>query len=155
MRKVGERLLVDVRLDGGGSDGGTDGWTRCVDADNVKLPDAGYYFGLTSSTGDLSDNHEVYEFVLRTKSAPSVAAVESESDIAAEKEMARENGAQDVAEQSVEQDDDVARIVEQSEVIKMLKSQGEEHDARLNAIRTHLVEQIRGLSAHLDSMTGK
>ena len=153
VRRVGERLLVDVRIGGGG----TDAWSRCVDVDNVQLPDAGYYFGLTSSTGDLTDNHDVYEFVLKTKAAPPVADVETRSDIAAQEEMARasENGGTDDKTQATEPDDDVARIVEQSDVIKLLKTQGEEHDARLAAIRTHLVEQIRGLTAHMDSMTGK
>ena len=161
VRKVGERLLVDIRV-GGNSEGGNNsagradgGWSRCVDVDNVKLPDAGYYFGVTSSTGDLTDNHDVYEFVLRTKAAPAVATVESRSDVAAEKEMARETGEGGAGDGDREQDDDVARIVEQSDVIQLLKTQGEEHDARLVAIRTHLVEQIRGLTAHLDSMTGK
>ena len=164
VRKVGERLLVDINVASGSSinndndNNNNEEWTRCIDVDNVRVPDAGYYFGLTSSTGDLSDNHDVYEFVLRTKSAPAVTSVQSRSEVNAEMNMARQVGDDNNGENKAEtadQDDDVARIVEQSEVIKMLKAQGEDHDAKLNAIRTHLVEQIRGLTAHLDSMTGK
>ena len=152
VRKVGERVMVDVNLNSLGS------WTRCVDVDNVKIPDEGYYFGITSSTGDLTDNHQVHGFTLRTKVANPVATVESESEIQAEEDMARQVDGQADSDKSgtnVEQDDDVARIVEQSQVTQLLKTQGEEHDIRIKSIRTHLVEQIRGLTGHLDSMTGK
>lgn len=36
-------------------------WKMCFEAINVKLP-TGYYFGMTATTGDLSDNHDIISF---------------------------------------------------------------------------------------------
>lgn len=33
-------------------------WKECFQVKGVKLP-TGYYFGLTATTGDLSDNHDI------------------------------------------------------------------------------------------------
>lgn len=33
-------------------------WKECFQVKGVKLP-TGYYFGVTATTGDLSDNHDI------------------------------------------------------------------------------------------------
>lgn len=33
-------------------------WKECFAVKGVKLP-TGYFFGITATTGDLSDNHEI------------------------------------------------------------------------------------------------
>jgi len=38
-----------------------DNWVQCVEVHDVMLP-AGYYFGVSAATGDLSDNHDIYSF---------------------------------------------------------------------------------------------
>jgi len=38
-----------------------DKWKECIDVSGVRLP-TGYFFGLTSATGDLADNHEIVSF---------------------------------------------------------------------------------------------
>lgn len=34
------------------------GWKQCFQVNEVKLP-TGYYIGISSTTGDLSDNHDI------------------------------------------------------------------------------------------------
>ena len=148
------RVTVDVNLHGSVT------WTRCADVNNVRVPTAGYYFGLTSSTGDLVDNHDIHLFRLETSTAPDVATVESRTDVAAEREQAAADevpGSDDAGDGSSSGApvDDVGRIVEQSEVFQMLKAQAEVHAEKLEAIRSHLDSQVRGLSAHIDSITSK
>lgn len=36
-------------------------WKECFSVPNVQLP-TGYYFGVSATTGDLSDNHDIYFF---------------------------------------------------------------------------------------------
>lgn len=36
-------------------------WKNCFVVNNVELP-TGYYFGLSATTGDLSDNHDIHSF---------------------------------------------------------------------------------------------
>ena len=48
VRYTNGRVTVDVNVHT------SDTWTRCVDVDGVVLPDSGYYFGLTASTGALA-----------------------------------------------------------------------------------------------------
>lgn len=36
-------------------------WKVCFEADNVKLP-TGYFFGMSATTGDLSDNHDIISY---------------------------------------------------------------------------------------------
>lgn len=36
-------------------------WKQCFRVEGVKLP-TGYYFGASATTGDLSDNHDIYAF---------------------------------------------------------------------------------------------
>lgn len=36
-------------------------WKNCFVVNNVELP-TGYFFGLSATTGDLSDNHDVHSF---------------------------------------------------------------------------------------------
>ena len=145
------RVTVDVNLHGSVT------WTRCADVNNVYVPTAGYYFGLTSSTGDLVDNHDINLFRLQTSTAPERATVESRTDVAAEEEQAAADevpgdGNSGSGNAPV---DDVGRIVEQSGVFQMLKRQAEVHAEKLHAIRSHLDSQVRGLRAHIDSITSK
>lgn len=37
------------------------GWKECFKVEGVRLP-TGYYFGASSTTGDLSDNHDILAF---------------------------------------------------------------------------------------------
>lgn len=34
------------------------GWKQCFQVNEVKLP-TGYYIGISATTGDLSDNHDI------------------------------------------------------------------------------------------------
>lgn len=36
-------------------------WKNCFVVNNVELP-TGYYFGMSATTGDLSDNHDIHSF---------------------------------------------------------------------------------------------
>ncbi|KRT81782.1 hypothetical protein AMK59_6089 [Oryctes borbonicus] len=69
-------------------------WKECFKVTGVKLP-TGYYFGLTSTTGDLSDNHDILSIRLyeldvpddngddnedRSKRSPSAVFFESPRD---------------------------------------------------------------------------
>lgn len=36
-------------------------WKKCFEVHGVELP-TGYYFGISATTGDLSDNHDIYSF---------------------------------------------------------------------------------------------
>lgn len=48
------RLVLSISL--------VDGkWAPCFTRENVDLP-SGYFFGVSASTGDLSDNHDVLDF---------------------------------------------------------------------------------------------
>ncbi|XP_018425228.1 PREDICTED: vesicular integral-membrane protein VIP36 [Nanorana parkeri] len=73
---------------------GKNEWKNCVDISGVRLP-TGYYFGATSATGDLSDNHDiismkVYQLMVEhspedenidwTKIEPSVSLLKSPKD---------------------------------------------------------------------------
>ena len=48
VRYTNGRVTIDINVHT------SDTWTRCVDVDGVVLPDSGYYFGLTASTGALA-----------------------------------------------------------------------------------------------------
>ena len=46
-------------------------WTTCFTENNVRLP-TGLYLGLSAATGDLSDNHDIYDlkfYALPSKSS--------------------------------------------------------------------------------------
>lgn len=52
IRYQNDRLTVSTDIDG------KNVWKECFSAPNVRLP-SHYYFGFTSATGDLSDNHDI------------------------------------------------------------------------------------------------
>ena len=144
------RVTVDINLLH------SDTWTRCIDVENVILPDTGYYFGMTASTGDLSDNHDIHSFKVASTKAPSVPTVETKAEgivndyenekLRNENKMnpnfdSNKNGGDGVKTNS---DDDVSEIVQQSDVYQMLVKQGVVHDEKMNAIKLHLKEQLNG-----------
>ncbi|XP_067857482.1 VIP36-like protein isoform X2 [Heptranchias perlo] len=52
IRYLKRRLTVMIDIDGKNE------WKDCIDIPGVKLP-LGYYFGASSATGDLTDNHDI------------------------------------------------------------------------------------------------
>ncbi|NXT59300.1 LMA2L protein, partial [Pluvianellus socialis] len=81
IRYVKRRLTVSAACRGRADSGGTAGlkdlllsqvlididgkheWRDCIDVPGVRLP-RGYYFGTSSVTGDLSDNHDIISLKL-------------------------------------------------------------------------------------------
>ncbi|XP_074474343.1 lectin, mannose-binding 2-like a [Sebastes fasciatus] len=57
IRYVRRRLTIMIDIDGQHE------WRDCLDIPGVRLP-LGYYFGATSITGDLSDNHDIISLKL-------------------------------------------------------------------------------------------
>ncbi|XP_039624233.1 lectin, mannose-binding 2-like a isoform X2 [Polypterus senegalus] len=57
IRYVRRRLTVMIDIDGKSE------WRDCLDIPGVRLP-KGYYFGASSVTGDLSDNHDIISLKL-------------------------------------------------------------------------------------------
>nr|CAG4651043.1 EOG090X07L3 [Simocephalus serrulatus] len=55
------------------------GWKPCFTVDGVRLP-TGYYFGMSATTGDLSDNHDIIAVKLYELDSPE-DAVEDRSNI--------------------------------------------------------------------------
>lgn len=45
-------------------------WKQCFQVEGVKLP-TGYYFGMTATTGDLSDNHDIVSVRLYELDSPN------------------------------------------------------------------------------------
>ncbi|XP_067879495.1 VIP36-like protein isoform X2 [Heterodontus francisci] len=52
IRYLKRRLTVMINIEGKNE------WKDCIDIPGVKLP-LGYYFGISSATGDLTDNHDI------------------------------------------------------------------------------------------------
>lgn len=52
-------------------------WTECVRLKDVDIP-PGYYLGFTASTGDLSDNHDIFSVNVRGEAGASKADVPEE-----------------------------------------------------------------------------
>ncbi|XP_078095410.1 lectin, mannose-binding 2-like a isoform X2 [Mustelus asterias] len=52
IRYLKRRLTVMINIEGKNE------WKDCIDIPGVKLP-LGYYFGVSSATGDLTDNHDI------------------------------------------------------------------------------------------------
>lgn len=50
---------------------GKNAWKDCFSVEGVKLP-TGYHFGVSATTGDLSDNHDVLSFKLYELDPPDV-----------------------------------------------------------------------------------
>jgi len=58
-------------------------WAPCFSLDGVKLP-TGYYFGISATTGDLSDNHDVIAIKTYELETPEGVSKEERADIAVE-----------------------------------------------------------------------
>ncbi|XP_038064707.1 vesicular integral-membrane protein VIP36-like [Patiria miniata] len=52
IRYLGGRLAIMTDIDGKAE------WKTCIDVDGIKLP-TGYYFGISATTGQLADNHDI------------------------------------------------------------------------------------------------
>nr|CAG4651889.1 EOG090X07L3 [Triops cancriformis] len=70
-----ERDTLSVSMDAEGKAG----WKPCFTVNGVKLP-TGYYFGLSATTGDLSDNHDVVAIKMYDLTSPD-DPVEDRSNI--------------------------------------------------------------------------
>lgn len=46
------------------------GWKPCFTVEGVRLP-TGYYFGMSATTGDLSDNHDIIAVKLYELDSPT------------------------------------------------------------------------------------
>jgi len=46
------------------------GWKPCFEVDGVRLP-TNYYFGMSATTGDLSDNHDIIAVKLYELDTPN------------------------------------------------------------------------------------
>jgi len=64
IRYEDSRLQVMLDVDDAGK------WKECFDVSGVRLP-TGYFFGVTSATGDLADNHEVVSFKFYELNTPT------------------------------------------------------------------------------------
>ena len=67
MRYLDDKLSVFTDMEN------ADSWKPCFDSEGVVLP-TNYYFGLSSVTGDLSDNHDITSFkvfTLTSRTAPT------------------------------------------------------------------------------------
>jgi len=68
-------------------------WAPCVSIDGVRLP-TGYYFGMSATTGDLSDNHDLVSIKTYELDTPASVSREERADImpeAAKAEAPREH----------------------------------------------------------------
>lgn len=74
MRVVYRRQVLKVSLDVNGQNI----WQTCFIIRDLVLP-PGYFFGLSASTGDLSDNHDIVSFQLSEAPAMSELDVEEEN----------------------------------------------------------------------------
>lgn len=55
-------------------------WKECLKVMGVRLP-TGYYFGITATTGDLSDNHDILSIRLFELDVPEDVSNEDRSNI--------------------------------------------------------------------------
>jgi len=55
-------------------------WAPCVSIEGVKLP-TGYYFGMSATTGDLSDNHDIVSIKTYELDTPASVSREERADI--------------------------------------------------------------------------
>ena len=129
------KLIVDINLHN------SDTWTRCVDVNGVYLPQGGYYFGFTASTGDLTDAHDIFGVTIQTERSPDP-----------------EGNGQHAVDPDAPTDDEmegINNIVKETGIVKTLQQQGDEHQERITDIKYHLENQVKGLNAHLYSMISK
>ena len=129
------KLIVDINLHN------SDTWTRCVDVSGVYLPQGGYYFGLTASTGDLSDTHDIFSVTIQTERSPPP---EDDGKVAVNPDAPTDD-----------EMEGINNIVKETGIVKALQSQGDEHQERITDIKYHLENQVKGLNAHLYSMISK
>lgn len=55
-------------------------WKQCFQVSEVKLP-TGYYFGISATTGDLSDNHDILSIRLFELDLPDDVSINSFSTL--------------------------------------------------------------------------
>lgn len=48
-------------------------WKECLKVNGIKLP-TGYYFGISATTGDLSDNHDILSVKLYELDLPDTVS---------------------------------------------------------------------------------
>lgn len=51
-------------------------WKECFSVEGIKLP-TGYYFGISATTGDLSDNHDILSVKLYELDLPDDVSIKS------------------------------------------------------------------------------
>ena len=175
------RVTVDMNLHS------SDTWTRCVDVEDVgplgtaaqgtgaqgtgaQGKNGGYYLGVTASTGDLSDHHDIHSLTVSSANAPAIlSTVATHAEMIA-KDYEESKGKEDVLLEvsssipvptakenggASDDSDEIHAIVEQSGVYQKLHLIGQEHDVKIQNIKDHLSEQLKGLSAHMESMLSK
>jgi mannose-binding lectin 2 len=49
-------------------------WKECFSVKEIKLP-TGYFFGISATTGDLSDNHEILSVKLFELDSPNDVSI--------------------------------------------------------------------------------
>jgi len=64
IRYENEKLTVSTDIDNKA------GWKPCFEVDGVRLP-TNYYFGMSATTGDLSDNHDIIAVKLYELDTPN------------------------------------------------------------------------------------
>jgi len=173
------RVTVDMNLHS------SDTWTRCVDVEDVgplgtaqgtaqgtgaQGKNGGYYLGVTASTGDLSDHHDIHSLTVSSANAPAIlSTVKTHAEMIA-KDYEESKGKEDVLLEvssstpvpttkenggASDDSDEIHAIVEQSGVYQKLHLIGQEHDVKIQNIKDHLSEQLKGLSAHMVRMLSK
>lgn len=68
-RKQVLKVMLDTK--------GTNTWTTCFLVKDLSLP-TGYFFGLSASTGDLADNHDILSF--KVSEAPQITSEELQEE---------------------------------------------------------------------------
>ena len=140
LRYDNRRMTLDIQADDSGL------WIRCIDVKILPLPTAGWFFGMTAATGDLSDNHDIVRFRLATATADSVSIAETESDMLAENIGEKDDR---VTDQEIED------IVASADIVKLLIEQGQNDEQKLVLLRKQLKSQADGLKSHVASMSAK
>jgi len=132
------QLSVDISL--------VDGqWQPCFRRENVDLP-SGYYFGMSASTGDLSDNHDVLGMDV-FKLPGSGAAPETVSSGHAPQ--------QEEDKPTEEEMESINTIVSDTQIVKVLKQQAETHAEKLSNMHKKIETEMQTLNSHIVSIITK
>ena len=147
-------------------------WQECFTTSGLELP-AGYHFGVTASTGDLSDAHDVVSIEVfkvhdaahadaakQEAEAARAAATQEPAEIADDppKTVEPEQQAQDVGAGSGAEEEDlptaeemeeINRILKRTSVVKVLKQQNQHHAESLRAMHDRLEGQLQSFNSHI------